>query len=33
VSKETFDFVTAIIDHVGRPEDAIVVRSNVEQRN
>jgi hypothetical protein len=31
MSREVFDFVTTIIDHVGRPEDAIVVRSDVER--
>jgi hypothetical protein len=31
MSREVFDFVCAVIDHVGRPQDAIVVRSNVER--
>jgi hypothetical protein len=33
MSREVFDFVCAIVDHVGRPEEAIVVRSNAEKGN
>jgi len=31
--RESFDFVTTVIDNFGRPEAAIVVRSNVEKGN
>jgi hypothetical protein len=33
MSREVFDFVCAVVDHAGRPESAIVVRSNVEKGN
>jgi hypothetical protein len=34
MGRESFDFVTAIIDNFGRPEAAIVVRhSNTAERN
>jgi hypothetical protein len=33
MGRESFDFVTTVIDNFGRPEAAIVVRSNVEKGN